>query len=233
IADLWQDLRYGARTLLKQPGFTLIAALTLALGIGATTTIFSAIQNILFDPFPYTDAHRVVAIQIHDTSSSRPGGRTFFQAPEFLDYQEQSPVFEDVIGSTFGDVLYDSGAGVERFSGGYLTPNTFSFLGVPAQLGRGITPDDVKPGAPLVFVMAHKLWVRRFNQDPRILGKTFTFNGAPTTLVGIMPKRFTKLGADVWIGRAIERANRDSWLFQAKLKPGVTIQQAQADIELI
>jgi putative ABC transport system permease protein len=237
MQTLWQDLRYGARTLLKQPGFTLLAVLTLALGIGSTTTIFSAIHNILLDPFPYTDAHRVVAIQIRDTSSSRPGGRTFFRAPEFLDYQEQNHVFEEVIGGTFGDVLYNSGDGMEQFSGGYVTPNTFSFLGVPAQLGRGITPDDVRPGAQPVFVMAHKLWVKRFNLDPTILGKTFTLNGTPTTLVGIMPPRFTKLGADVWIGRAIERgdprANRDFWMFQAKLKPGVTVRQAQADIELI
>ena len=237
IADLWQDLRYGARTLLKQPGFSLIAVLTLALGIGSTTTIFSAIQNILLDPFPYTDAHRVVAIQIHDTTSSRPGGRTVFQAPEFLDYQEQNHVFEEVIGGTFGDVLYNSGDGMEQFSGGYVTPNTFRFLGVPAQLGRGITPDDARPGAPPVFVMAHKLWVKRFNLDPSILGKTFTLNGTPTTLVGIMPPRFTKLAADVWIVRAMERAdpraNRDYWMFQAKLKPGVPVQQAQADIEVI
>jgi putative ABC transport system permease protein len=146
-------------------------------------------------------------------------------------------VFEEVIGGTFGDVLYNSGDGMEQFSGGYVTPNTFSFLGVPAQLGRGITPDDAKPGAPPVFVMAHKLWVKRFNLDPSILGKTFILNETSTTLVGIMPPRFTKLGADVWIARAIERgdprASRDFWLFQAKLKPGVTIQQAQADIELI
>jgi putative ABC transport system permease protein len=237
MQTLWQDLRYGARTLLKQPGFTLIAVLTLALGIGSTTTIFSAIQNILLDPFPYTDASRVVAIQIHDTSNSRPGGRTFFQAPEFLDYQEQNHVFEEVIGGTFGDVLYNSGDGMEQFSGGYVTPNTFRFLGVPAQLGRGISPDDAKPGAPPVFVMAYKLWVKRFNLDPSILGKTFTLNGTPTTLVGIMPPRFTKLGADVWIVRAMDRADqrasRDFWMFQAKLKPGVTVQQAQADIDVI
>jgi putative ABC transport system permease protein len=237
MQTLLQDLRYGARMLLKSPGFTLLAVLTLALGIGSTTTIFSAIHNILLDPFPYTDAHRVVAIQIRDTSSSRPGGRTFFQTPEFLDYQEQNHVFEEVIGGTFGDVLYKSGGGMEQFSGGYVTPNTFRFLGVPAQLGRGITPDDARPGAPPVFVMSHKLWVRRFNLDPTILGKTFTLNGTPTTLVGIMPPRFTKLGADVWIARAMERAdpraNRDFWMFQARLKPGVTIEQAQAEIELI
>src|SRR5499426_2616053 len=237
IETLIQDLRYGARTLMKNPGFTSLAALTLALGIGATTTIFSAIQNILLDPFPYKDAQRVVAIQIHDTSDSRPGGRSAFQAPEFLDYQEQSRVFEEVIGVTLDDVLYDSGAGMEQFIGGYVTPNAFSFLGVPAQLGRGITPDDARPGAPPVFVMAHSVWVKRFNLDPSILGKTFTLNGTPTTLVGIMPPRFTKLGADVWIVRAMERgdprANRDFWMFQAKLKSGVTTQQAQADIELI
>src|SRR5262244_1724548 len=237
MQTLWQDLRYGARMLLKQPGFTLLAVLTLALGIGATTTIFSAIQNILLDPFPYTDAHRVVAIQIHDTSSSRPGGRTYFQTPEFLDYREQNHVFEEIIGGTGGDVLYDSGDGMEQFNGGYVTPNTFRFLGVPALLGRGITPDDARPGAPPVFVMAYKLWIKRFNLDPSILGKTFTLNGTPTTLVGIMPPRFTFYFPDLWIAKAVKRgdprANRDSRFLLARLKPGVTIQQAQADIELV
>jgi putative ABC transport system permease protein len=237
IETLIQDLRYGVRTLMKSPGFTSLAALTLALGIGSTTTIFSAIQNILLDPFPYKDAQRVVAIQIHDTSGSGPGGRSAFQTPEFLDYQEQSHAFEEVIGVTLDDVLYYSGAGMEQFIGGYVTPNAFSFLGVPAQLGRGITPDDARPGAPPVFVMAHSLWVKRFNLDPSILGKTFTLNGTPTTLVGIMPPRFIFYAADVWIVRAMERgdarANRDYWIFLAKLKRGGSAQQAQADIELI
>jgi putative ABC transport system permease protein len=237
IETLIQDLRYGARMLMKNPGFTLLAVLTLALGIGSTTTIFSAVQNILLNPFPYTDAHRVVAIQIHDTGSSRPRGRSWFQAPEFLDYQEQAHLFEEVIGVTLDDVLYDSGAGMEQFSGGYVTPNAFSFLGVPAQLGRGITQDDAKPGAPPVFVMAHKLWVKRFNLDPSILGRTFTLNGTPTTLVGIMPPRFIFYDADLWIARAMERvaprSHRGYWIFLAKLKQGVTVEQAQADIELI
>src|SRR5947207_7108213 len=160
-----QDLRYGLRGLRHQPGFALLAILTLALGIGSSTTIFSAIQNILLDPFPYTDAQRVVAIEIHDTTNSRPGGRTYYQAPEFLDYQAQNHVFQEVIGGTGDDVLYNSGDGMEQFTGGYVTPNTFRFLGVPALLGRGITEDDVKPGTPAVFVMAHKLWPKRFNRD--------------------------------------------------------------------
>ncbi len=235
MRTLWQDLRYGARTLLKQPGFTLLAVLTLALGIGATTTIFSAVWNILLNPFPYPDAHRMVAIRIQDTSRSGRGRGP--QTLEFLDYQEQNHVFEGIMGATGDNVLYDSGDGVEQFNGCYVTPNTFSFLGVPAQLGRVITPDDARPDAPPVFVMAHKLWVKRFNQDPSILGKTFTLNGTPTTLVGIMPKRFTFFFPDLWIARTMDRAapgaNRDFWYAQAKLKPGVTIQQAQADIEVI
>jgi predicted permease len=230
-----QDLRYGARTLLKQPGFSLLAVLTLALGIGSATTIFSAVWNILLNPFPYPDAHRMVAIRIQDPSRSGRGRGP--HTLEFLDYQEQNHVFEDIMGATGDNVLYDSGDGMEQFSGCYVTPNTFSFLGVPAQLGRVITPDDARPGAPPVFVMAHKLWVKRFNQDPSILGKTFTLNGTPTTLVGIMPKRFTFYFPDLWIARAMVRAapsaNRDYWYAQAKLKPGVTIQQAQAEIEVI
>src|SRR6266403_1614258 len=237
MRSILQDLSYGLRGLRNQPAFALMAIVTLALGIGSATTIFSAIQNILLDPFPYTDAQRVVAIQIHDTASGRPGGRTYYQAPEFLDYQEQNHVFEEVIGGTFLDVLYDNGDGMEQFQRSYDTPNTFRFLGVPALLGRGIAPDDARPGAPPVFVMAYKLWIKRFNQDRSILGKTFVLNSVPTTLVGIMPQRFTKLGAEVWMAKTMNRSDpqdsRDYWNFQAKLKRGVTIQQAQADIEVI
>src|SRR5262245_57210919 len=107
IADLRQDLRYGARTLLKQPGFTLLAVLTLALGIGSATTIFSAVWNILLNPFPYPDAHRMVAIRIQDTNRSGRGRGP--QTLEFLDYQEQNNVFEDIMGATGDSVLYDSG----------------------------------------------------------------------------------------------------------------------------
>src|SRR5882672_5322962 len=119
MRSILQDLSYGLRGLRNQPAFAFMAIVTLALGIGSATTIFSAIQNILLNPFPYTDAQRVVAIQIHDTTNSRPGGRTYYQLPEFLDYKEQNHVFEDVIGGTGDDVLYNSGDGMEQFQGGY------------------------------------------------------------------------------------------------------------------
>src|SRR6185436_11085703 len=102
--SIWQDVRYGLRGFRNQPAFTALAVLALALGIGAVTTIFSVIYSVLLDPFPYTDAKRVVAIQIHDVKNSRPGGRTAFQIPEFLDFQEQSGVFEEVIGGGFEDM---------------------------------------------------------------------------------------------------------------------------------
>lgn len=237
MATLWRELRYGWRGLAKQPSFTLLAILALALGIGSATTIFSVIQNVLLDPFPYTDAERVIAVQIRDRKNPRPGGRTFYQLPEFLDIKEQSTVFEDVIGGTGSDVLYSTGEGTLQFDGGFVTGNMFQFLGVPAQVGRTLTPEDSKPGAPPVFVMAHKMWAKHFSMDPSILGRTFVLNNIPATLVGIMPVRFTKLGADLWMPASLDRAdpeaNRRYFMLQARLKPGVTTQQAEAELNAL
>jgi len=237
MQTIWQDLRYGLRGFRKQPAFTALAVVTLALGIGAATTIFSVIQNVLLDPFPYLNADRVAMIQIHDTSSSRPGGRTAFQTPEFLDYQEQNHVFDEVIGGGFEDVLLSTSEGTEQFNGALVTGNTFQFLGVPALLGRVVTPEDAKPGAAPVFVMAYKMWLAHYNLDPQVLGRTFTLNGVPRTLVGIMPPRFTKLAADLYRPITLDRADPDIsrtyFAFQARLKPGVTLRQAEADADLI
>jgi putative ABC transport system permease protein len=234
---VWQDFRYGLRGLVNRPGFTVLAVLTLALGIGAATTIFSVIYNVMLDPFPYLDARRVGSIQIRDATSARPGGRTFFQIPEFLEYQEQNHVFDDVIGGSMEDVLMTTAEGTEQLTGGMTTPNTFHFLGVPAVIGRTFTPDDARPDAPPVFVMAYKMWAKHFNLDPNVVGRTFTLNGVPTTAIGIMPQRFTKLAADLWrpvvLNRADPALKGRFFMFQAKLKPGVTFEQAAADVDVI
>ena len=138
--SIWQDFRYGLRGLRNQPLFTALALLALGLGIGAATTIFSVIQNVLLDPFPYAGADRVVAFYIHDTTNSRPGGRGSFQIPEFLDYKEQTRVFEDVIGGGSEDALISTAEGTEQYVGGYVSENMFRFLGVSALLGRVLTP---------------------------------------------------------------------------------------------
>jgi putative ABC transport system permease protein len=232
-----KDLRHGFRGLRNQPGFTILAITALALGIGAATTIFSVIHNVLLDPFPYTNAERVVTFYIHDVNSRGPYGRSDFRVPEFLQYQEQNHVFDEVIGGGNEDVLYTTAEGTEQFTGAYVTPNQFSFLGVPALLGRTTTPDDAKPGAPPVFVLSYKAWVKNFNRDPNVLGRTFVLNGAPTTLVGVMPKRFTKRGADLWRPVALDATNPEIsqryFVLQARLKPGVTPRQVEADITVI
>jgi predicted permease len=234
---MWQDFRYGLRSIRNQPAFTALAVLTLALGIGAATTIFSVIQNVLLDPFPYKDAHRVAAIRIHDSTNPQPFGRTALQTPEFLDYVEQNHVFEDVIGGTGEDVLMTTAEGTEQVNGGVVTGNMFQFLGVSAILGRTLTPADAAPGAPPVFVMAHKMWVKHFNADPSVLGRTLVLNGIPTTVVGVMPSRFTKIAADLWrpvvLNRADPLVNKRYFVFQARLKPGVTLAQAASDLDVI
>ena len=125
-AGLWQDLRYGFRGLCSQPCFTCLAVLTLALGIGAATTIFSVIHNVLLDPFPYPERDRVVTFQIRDVEQ-RPARRPqLLSGPEFLEYQEQNHVFEEVIGGTPEDVLQSTAEGTEQFTGGVVTANNFS-----------------------------------------------------------------------------------------------------------
>src|SRR5258706_9033214 len=199
MSTVFQDARFGLRMVAKNPGFAAAAVITLALGIGAATTIFSVIDNVLLDPFPYVDAQRIVMITIHNDADNRPGGRSFFRDDEFLDYEEQNHVFDAVIGGTGQDILYFNGEGTEQFDGRYVTANMFQVLRVPAALGRTLMPDDDNPGASPVFLMAYKLWAGRFSLDPKIVGSTFTLNGVPTTLVGIMAPPVTKLGAHLWI----------------------------------
>ena len=235
--SLWQDLRYAWRGLRNQPGFTALAVLTLALGIGATTTIFSVIHGVLLDPFPYKDADRVVMMVVHDDNRSGRGGRTAFRTAEYLDFQKESSVFEDVIAGNFNSCTYTTREGAERVRGSQVSANTFAFLGVPAALGRTLTPADAQPGAPATCVLSYNWWRTRFNLDPKVLGQTFMLDGTPTTVVGIMPSRFTKLNADIYLpvilDRADARTNRSFWRFQGKLKPGITLEQAQAELNVI
>jgi putative ABC transport system permease protein len=230
MQSLWQDLRYGLRGIRSNPGFSVLAMATLALGIGAGTTMFSVIKNVLISPFPYKEAERIAAFRIHDLDSGRPGGRSFFKAADYREFRRGNHVFSDDTGGGNEDVLWTTPEGTEQFDGGYLTPNSFDFLGVAPLLGRGINAEDGKPGAPPVFVMSYKMWMKRFSGDPKILGRSFVLNGTPTTLVGIMPKRFTKRGADLWVAADLDPTSDRWFLFQGRLKPGVTLKQVEADL---
>jgi putative ABC transport system permease protein len=242
LGPLWNDVTFGIRTLWKSRGFAAVAIVTLALGIGASTAIFSVIDNILMEPFPYPDAQRFMSVQIHDTDRSEPGGRGGFSGPEYLDYVEQNHVFDRVIANDNTDVLYRSGEGTERFDGNFVTPGTFEFLGMPALLGRVMQPADYEPGAPPVFVLRYKTWVKHFGADPKIVNKTFVLNGMPRTLIGIMPPRFGWGDADLWIPARPARAAAPKvvagafpqyWFLLGHLKPGVSIKEAEADLTVL
>ncbi len=242
METLAQDIQYALRTLRKAPGFAIVAILTLALGIGASTAIFSVIENILLEPFPYPDAQRFMSIQIHDTERNDPGGRGDFSGPEFLDYVAQNHVFDRAIGSDDVDVLYRSGEGTQRFGGNYVTPGTFEFMGMPALLGRVMQPADYEPGASPVFVLRYRTWVKDFGADPNILNKNFVLNGTSRTLIGIMPPRFAWGDADMWIpdkpSRTSEARDRSGaftryWYFLGHLTRGVSVKQAQADLTVV
>jgi putative ABC transport system permease protein len=240
METLRSDLRYALRTLAKNPGFALVAAIALALGIGASTAIFSVIDNVVMEPFPYLDPTRIMSVRIHDTERNELGGRGTYTGPEFLDYVEQNRVFDWVTGSSWQDILYRSGEGTERFGGILVTPGTFAFLGSTALLGRVIDPPDYEPGATPVFVLRHKTWVNRFSADPKLLGKSFILNGTPRTLIGIMPPRFALGDADVWLPEKPSNSAKVGWYGLPRywamfghLKAGVSIREAEADLIVI
>ena len=240
MGTLRQDIRFALRNLRKSPAFAIIAAITLALGIGASTAIFSVIENVLMEPFPYTDAQRLVSVQIHDTEQNQPGGRAGYSGPEFLDYIAQNHSFDRVIANAGLDVLYRSGEGTERFDGNLITPGTFEFLGMPALLGRVAQPADYEPGAPPVFVLRYKTWITRFSADPSLINKTFVLNGTQRTLIGIMPPRFGWGDADMWIPQTPSRSAAQErngfpvfWFLLGHLKLGVSIRQAESDLTVV
>ena len=236
---LWQDLRYGLRQLQRSPGFTVVAVLTLALGIGASTAIFSVIDNVLLAPFPY-DARRMVFPRIHDTARAQDDGRQGYTPNELLEFAGQNHVFDSVIAALDDPVLYKHGEGVEFLYGADVTPGTFEFYGMPALYGRVVQPADYQPGAPPVFVMRYKTWRARFNGDPGVLNKTFVLNGTARTLVGIMPPRFGWYDADLWIPEKPHAGVSTGfgglparWFLVGRLKPGVSRTQAAADLTVI
>ena len=215
-----------------------MAVLTLALGIGATTIIFSAIDSILIHPLIYKDADRLMSWVIHDVSKPTQNGRGGFSLPEYMDFDEQNHVFEGMQGIAALDVNYFDGQNTLLFDGSYVTPNTFEFVGVGPLLGRNLTVDDGRADAPPVFTMSYRLWTTQFNQDPKIVGTTLTLNGVPRTLVGITTPRFRMMNRDIFI--PIEMKHADIlgaanfpayFAVRARLKRGVTLKAATADLD--
>ncbi|MFL6450244.1 MAG: ABC transporter permease [Bryobacteraceae bacterium] len=236
MTSVRQDVRYCLRGFRKQPGFVVMAIVALGLGIGSATAIFSVVENVLLEPFPYRQADRILTVQIHDLKRSQPGGRGAYTTPEFVELRRQTQTLDDIVGVNQIDVLYTTREGTERLAGVRVTSNTFQFLGIPPLRGRGLLPEDGKGNALPVFVMSYKMWVKYCNQDPHVLGKTFLFNNEQRTLVGIMPPRFTYFAGDIWYAHdpdlAEADADRNFFFLQGHRKPGVSLRDVENEFDM-
>lgn len=236
--DFWQDLRYGLRMLVKNPGFTAVAVIALALGIGANTAIFSVVNTVLLRPLPYKDPERLV--MVFEDSSKHGFPRDTPTAANYIDWRDQNQVFESIAAIAGGSFNLTGVGDPERIVGYRVSASLFPLLGVSPQLGRWFTPDEDQAGANRVVIMSHRLWQRRFGGDPSIIGKPLTLNGRSVTLVGIMPAdfQFHTQEDELWVPIAFskeEGQNRSSHFLDvmARLKPGVTLSQAQAEMSTI
>jgi predicted permease len=237
---LWQDLRYGFRALARKPGFTVVAIIALALGIGANTAIFSVINSVLLRPLAYQEPERLVVIN-HDYPKINL--KASVSAIGYTHYRDNAKSFESVAAVTGGGFNLTGGGDPEQLNGSLVTHNFFSALGARPALGRLFLPEEDQPGKNKVVVFSHGFWQRRFGGDPGVVNKTITLNDESYTVVGVMPPSFQfgrELGrvVDLWTPIAFtpEQLSYDRLTFEnlfvfARLKPGVTIGQAQAELD--
>ena len=247
METLRQDLSYGFRTLYRNPGFTAVAVLSLAIGIGANSAIFSVINALLLRPLPYQDADRLVILW--QRSPGLNVAQDWFSPGQCLDVKVENQVFEQVavtIGASFN--LTGQG-GPEHVDGARVSSSLFPLFGAKAALGRVLLPEEDTPGKPATVILSHGFWRRRFGGDQQVIGKTLILSGASFEIVGVMPPEFSLTKEVMLTVNAIERAdvllplpmgdgartnrgNEDFNIF-AKLKPGVSLAQAQADMDVI
>jgi putative ABC transport system permease protein len=234
------DLRFALRQLRKSPGFTLIAVLTLALGIGANTAIFSVIYAVLLQPLPYPEGNRIVILT--ETDSNQPQISVAY--PDYVDWKRDNTVFENIAVSRRESFNLSGlpGRAPEQVPGGLVTGNFFKVIGLQAQLGRVFTEEEDRVGGPAVCVISDKLWQRVFTRDPNVLGKTVNFGNQPYTIVGVMPPQmFSPRTAEVWfpLTRRTDdamwqsRDNHPGLFGWARLKEGVTTEKALAEMKEI
>lgn len=241
VEDIWQDCRYAARTLRRRPGFLVVALLTLALGTGATTVIFSLIDGVLLKPLPYPHANRLLRLQEKTDWKNAYGDIWAFAYPNLADCRRETRSL-DIAG-----FQYDGGVLREPHQAEYadsmeITANFFPVLGASMYRGRGFLPDDDRLGAPPVAIISHSLWQRAYGADPQWLGKSLVFGGKTYTIVGIAPPDFQFLGDtfDVFtlLGQdpspLMERRDRHPGIGAiARLRPGATQEAAQTELTLV
>ena len=227
-----QDIRFGVRNLSKSPGFTALAVLSLALGIGASTAIYSVVYAVVLNPFPYKDVDTLMSVKVWEPG--KQGYRTGYTTDQFLEIAERNSIFEAVIASTISDVLWSGQGEPQRLRGNHVTRDTFSVMGVPPLLGRVLVPSDFAADSPPVCVLGYRFWQRQFGGAPSVLGRQLRLNDTVRTVVGVMPRPFMWRGADVYIPITLRRGQEVEGVryvhLLGRLKPGVTEAQAEADL---
>jgi putative ABC transport system permease protein len=237
--SFWQDLRFGLRTLVKSPGFTAIAVITLALGIGANTAIFSVVNGVLLKPLPYPEPDRIMKVWGRATGLGLPKDQIWFSAPEFRELEEYNKSLADE--AAMGGASFDiaGGGAPEHLEGAQVSPSFFSILGLQPVLGRTFTAEDGQPGHDQVLVLGNGLWKRRFGSDPGVIGRTLDVNGKAMTVVGVLPPGFDYPDeSELWqplafTAQDLAPDNRGNHQYEviARIKPGVALTQARADME--
>ena len=236
--SLLQDLRFGARMLVKQPGLALIAVLTLALGIGANTTIFSAIESVILHPFSFPNQDRLVVI--YERLLGNGVERSLVTPGALHDWRQQSRSFEQLVSTIFDDFTLTGGDRPEQLSGYRVSAGFFSALGAQPLLGRTFQSGEDALGREQVVVLKHSLWERLFAADPKILGQTIKLDSQTYTVIGVMPKEFNfpHYGGELWIPWLLlpaDAQNRENHLLRVigLLKPGVSRAQGEAEIRAL
>ena len=232
---LLKDLQYACRTLAKSPGFTIVSMLTLAIGIGANTAIFSFVDSALLKPLPYADADRIVRVLEKPPGFPRNGIATL----NFLDWQSQNTVFEHMAAQSGGPLTLTGFGEPVQLRGARVSASYFNIFGIKAVLGRTFAPDEDQRGKERVAVLSHALWVSQFGGDPKLVGRTIRLDGQPYSVVGVLPEggTFDRSYDQIWTPLAFEPENMTRnfhWFGSfAKLKRGVTIEKARAEMDAI
>jgi hypothetical protein len=235
-----KDIKYNLRMLRRSPGFTIVAVIAIALGIGATTAIFSVAYAVALRPLPYKEPDRLVKIWLDMQKYGIP--KNWISEPELLDLKERAQSFESIAAYSSG-----SGSGMnltgngnpERVTAAAASADLFPVLGIQSVIGRVFTQDEDQPGKERVVVLSHGLWQRRFASDPGIVNSDISLNGTNYTVLGVMPEGFAFPEAvDLWVPLAIDRANlrnRGSHYLEVlgRLRPGVSFEQMQAEMATI
>src|SRR5688500_10689564 len=233
------DLRYSLRMLRKHPGFSLTVIVTLALGIGANTTIFSVVNAVLMEPLPYTEPDRLVRLWESNPAQARTEAAV--SVPNFQDWQSQQSVFEQLAASELTTFNLTGSGEPQRIPAARITANLIPMLGVTPLVGRSFLPEEEKGGHNRVALLSHALWQRQFGSDQSLVNKTILLDGESYTVIGIMPREFQFTGRQLWAPLVLDparepwradRANRNLAVF-GRLKPDVKLDQAMAEMDVL